>query len=281
MAITGSGTEQDPYIVHDYEELKAACWYDTNIFINLANDIDCNAYGEDFEWTNIRVRGGAIVDLQNHIIKNFRVAQGDWAFKLGDDCIIKNGKILNVYVSRSSGFCGRLSNNGNFENLSISINASAGVNNRYIIECVEMNACAIYMEGIISYDDSSALIQIKDESSRITNCDIFLNFPNNTKGNIFTGLASGVMLKNCRVRGIFNSASSAALLENGNAQDCVFDLTTNVTRFCGFNLNNNGIINTDKAPSIQTHGMTAVTSQEIINGDALRAKHFDVINVTA
>ena len=60
MAITGSGTQADPYLVHSYDELKTATTDRTYIpnfgksWIALDADIDCNDYGADFEWETIK-----------------------------------------------------------------------------------------------------------------------------------------------------------------------------------------------------------------------------------
>ena len=45
MAMTGSGTQANPYVVHNYNELKTAC-NNSNVYVELANNIDCNDYGD-------------------------------------------------------------------------------------------------------------------------------------------------------------------------------------------------------------------------------------------
>ena len=280
MAITGSGTQADPYIVHSYDEIKTACG-NNNVFIELGNDIDCNFYGENFEWDKVNVGTGTDFDLKGHTIKNFKVKENKYGFLLYDNSLVHNGKILNVYLSRSSGFVTRGSNYGSLENLSISINSQSGISGQFMFDGVSVNACAIYVEGKSSYSGENAIFRVYNENHPMSNCDVLLNFLDTT-GNIITSLSSGgKILKNCRIRGAFKPTdTSNALVLNGNAGNCVFDLETTSLRFCGYNLDNTGIINTDKVPSsFSTHGMTAVTSQEIISGASLRAKNFDVINV--
>ena len=125
MAITGSGTEQDPYIVHDYTELRTAC-NNSNVFVELANSIDCNDYGEDFEWQTVTLGDGSDLDLKTHTIKNFKAADDNYAFRCGNWSKIHNGKILNVYLARSDGFSALWNSTESrwayLENLSISIN---------------------------------------------------------------------------------------------------------------------------------------------------------------
>lgn len=283
MAITGQGTQSDPYIVHDYEELKTAC-NNSNVYIELANDINCNDYGEDFEWETVTLGGSSDLDLKGHTIKNFKVADNNYAFHCNNWSKIHNGKILNVYLARSYGFSAKWNSTESrwayLENLSISTNMGAGLNGSSIFSCFAMNANAIYIEG----DISSHLIQIYDaDGSEITNTDFLLDVDSNSNEcSIFTSY--GARVKNCRIRGRFNITQGLPtyrrLYNNGSFYLCVIDLITNANNVSSSS--STGIINTDKTSSSDfgTSAMTAVTSQEIINGDALRAKHFDVINVT-
>lgn len=283
MAITGSGTQQDPYIVHDYTELKTAC-NNNNVYIELANDVNCNDYGEDFEWQTVTLGGGSNLDLKTHTIKNFKVKDNNYVFHANNWSKIHNGKILNAYLARSYGFSASWNSTESrwayLENLSISINTGGGLNSSRVFASFAMNACAIYIEG----DVNSHLINLYNANeSEITNTDFLLDVNSNTSDcSIFSGY--DIRVKNCRIRGRFNITNAPAtyrkLYNNGGFYLCVIDLTTNATSVSSNS--STGIINTDKTPSdFNTGSMTAVTSQEIINGDALRAKYFDVINVTA
>ena len=57
MAVTGSGTQADPFIVHSYDEFMSLMDAvktndDTYIqfFENPNQVIDCNVYGSEFKW---------------------------------------------------------------------------------------------------------------------------------------------------------------------------------------------------------------------------------------
>lgn len=281
MAITGSGTEQDPYIVHDYTELRTAC-NNSNVFVELANSIDCNDYGEDFEWQTVTLGDGSDLDLKTHTIKNFKAADDNYAFRCGNWSKIHNGKILNVYLARSYGFSALWNSTESrwayLENLSISINTGEGLySSKPVFDCFAMNACAIYIEG----DVNTHLIHLYDvDEAEITNTDFLLDVDSNTgECSIFSGYSRRV--KNCRIRGRFNitnAQTNRTLYINGGFYLCVIDLTTNAGSVSSDS--STGIINTDKTPSgFSTSGMTAVDSTEIISGAALRVKGFDVINV--
>ena len=281
MAITGSGTQSDPYQVHNYSELRTAC-NNSNVWVELANNIDCNDYGEDFEWQTVTLGDGSDLDLKTYIIKNFKVKDNNYVFHADNWSKIHNGKILNVYLARSYGFSAKWNSTESrwayLENLSISINTGGGLNNSMVFDCFAMNACAIYIEG----DVKSHLIRLYDaDGAEITNTDFLLDVDSNTgECSIFSGYDRRV--KNCRIRGRFNitnAQTNRKLYLNGGFYLCVIDLTTNATSVSSSN-SSTGIINTDKTPSgLSTNGMTAVDSTEIISGAALRAKNFDVINV--
>ena len=200
MAITGSGTQGDPYIVHDYEELKTAC-SNSNVYIELADDINCNDYGEDFEWQTVTLGGSSDLDLKGHTIKNFKVADRNYVFRANNWSKIHNGKILNAYLARSYGFSAKWNSTESrwayLENLSISINTGAGLDNSYVFESFAMNANAIYIEG----DVRTHLIRPYDgDGAEITNTDFLLDVNSNTSDcSIFSGY--GTRVKNCRIRG--------------------------------------------------------------------------------
>lgn len=280
MAITGDGTQEHPYQVHNYTELKTAC-NNSNVYVELANNIDCNDYGEDFEWETVTLGGGSDLDLKTYTIKNFKVKDNNFVFHANNWSKIHNGKILNAYLARSYGFSASWNSTESrwayLENLSISINTGGGLNSSKVFNSFAMNACAIYIEGDVR---THLISPYNADGAEITNTDFLLDIDSNTgECSIFTGY--GTRVKNCRIRGRFNitnAQTNRTLYVNGSFYLCVIDLTTNANSVSSNS--STGIINTDKTPSgSSTNGMTAVDSTEIINGAALRAKNFDVINV--
>ena len=280
MAITGSGTQADPYQVHNYSELRTAC-NNSNVYVELANNIDCNDYGEDFEWQTVRLGGGSDLDLKTHTIKNFKVKDNDYVFHVDNWSKIHNGKILNVYLARSYGFSAKWNSTESrwayLENLSISINTGGGlVAGAPVFYNFAMNACAIYIEGTVQ---GAVFAPYNADGGEILNTDILLDVGCVTGYGKPLFESYGERVKNCRIRGRYTADSSNRLYSNGKFYLCVIDLTTNClqTSVDG----STGVINTDKVPQqgFYTNGMTAVDSTEIISGAALRAKNFDVINV--
>lgn len=297
MAITGTGTQADPWVVHSYTELKNACAgasQETGFnkkYVELGNDIDCNDYGENFEWETIQGKSNYAysLDLKGHTIKNFKVKENQWAFVLSNSydgsCEIKNGKILNAYLSGAKGFMNRgggAVSSQLVENLSISINLASGLyeGQSYVFNEIIMNACAIYVEGKLSSGNYSGVFKPYDVNNPISNCDIMVNFPESSGSNqaLFVGTNShDKSVRNCRIRGTFNTPYGIFMC---GCHNCVLDLINPTFAYVSQTVQGcTGIVNTDKINTTNISGMTAVTSEEIINGAALRTKGFEVINV--
>lgn len=303
MAITGTGTQADPFIVHDYTELKTAAKQNTNSFVELANDIDCNDYGESFEWETVACKGSANrfeIDLKGHTIKNAKIKSNNAMFATSRDTsnsIIKNGKILNIYMGGSKGFCNSVSDTGDvtgcrIENISASFNLSGRISFTCAIACEIVN-CAIYIEGNdISGDGNTPSMFLpynqRGYSQVIENSDFEFNVEN-AKIIVFVGSQFATrLIKNCRVRGKFNfesSYNSKFLLFNGRAcmQDCVINLLSTNIQLESYGYSQGTVANSDLLPSgaFNSSNIIQVTSAEIVNGDSLRAKGFNVVNVLA
>lgn len=157
MAVTGTGTEQDPWIVHSYEEIKStwASSPDGLHYMKLANDIDCNDYGEEFEWQSCTpsysgINGKDIdFDLNGHVIKNIKVKAGNVVFSTYGSSKIHNGKILNIFtpdaIGVARGFNGDLGIAGpTFKNISMSASGT-GCTGPMFLNC-KFDSCASYIE---------------------------------------------------------------------------------------------------------------------------------------
>lgn len=284
MAVTGTGTQADPYIAQNYTDLQEAyhflSTYGGTKYLELANNIDCNDYGSGFTWSTLSVgttNNAMIFDLKGHSIKNVSLASGNAMFTFGGNSqsIVKNGKILNVFMSNAKGFndyvggkytCGKL------QNLSISANITGSTENVFD---VAMNSCALYAEGSTS---NRIIISQKNISQECVNSDILLAI--DSCSNIFGGLSENVV-SNCRIRGEATITGTALSNMYPSFENCVFDLETNAVYISDYGSGSaSGVINTDKYHG-RLEGLTGVTSAEIINGDSLRAKGFVVVNVSA
>ena len=248
MAITGTGTELDPYIVHSYDEIKTACEYEnydsststygTN-YVKLANDIDCNDYGSAWEWETIDLKNTASgsqhlaeLDLDGHTIKNVYVKTGSYRMFTGaassalyDYGVIKNGKILNVFASNSNGFAQHVS----FKNISFSGNYSSlsGSAGSAVFGSCQFYECAIYLE---SANHGNHVI-FAASPLKMINTDVELHIDNITNGSVVVfNLGSGVrQVENSRITGSLTGTSeittaNSDLIANYGLTNCVIEL---------------------------------------------------------
>lgn len=286
MAITGTGTQADPWIFHSYSELQTifnnTATFGGTTYSELANDIDCNDYGADFVWNNLSLVDNTrshVCDLKGHTIKNIQVASNQSMFTFANSAqsVIKNGKILNVFMNGSKGLCNYTSGlyaYSKLVNVSVSANADGILGTAFYCG---FDSCAIYLEGgNTSYNPFNIPSSV---SAQMKNTDVLLN---NAKGYMLFDGTGSQNIAESRIRGKF-TGSQNYLADSGSLfNNCVVDLEYNARYLTGNGGTNTGVINTDKLPTgFNTRGMTPVNSQEIINGDSLRTKGFVVVNVSA
>lgn len=155
MAITGTGTQEDPFLVHSYEEIKSAAsshtGTNTKYYIKLMNDVDCNDYGVEFEWETIELANGASyasqrlyndLDLNNHTIKNIKIKSSNYLFSGSNaSADVHNGKLLNVFGAGASGFSKYIY----FTNVAIGANMSGqSSGNSVFNDTTHFTSCSIY-----------------------------------------------------------------------------------------------------------------------------------------
>ena len=283
MAITGSGTQQDPWIVHDISEIQS-CIGQSGKYLKLANDINCNNYGTSFVWSTLS--SNADFDLDGHAIKNIEIGSSA-RFSSGNSGLIHNGKILNVYLNGSDCF----SSNSRFEEISFSIDASAQdivYNSNTAVfygTSTRIDKCAIYAKNTkkaLIHDGTGNNIEVSET-------DILIDSDVDTTGTMGNGnweTYIGAKLSKCRIRGHMNKYTGTALTSN-NVDNCVMDLEieTAVIRntVSGGTVTssaiNSEVLNID--PQVFTSGYIKCSTSEIKNGADLRSKGFLVVNVVS
>lgn len=147
MAISGQGTETDPFLVSSYDELKSV-FSAGGRHTKLISDIDCNDYGIDFEWQTISFSfSSGWLDLDGHTIKNAMVAKNGVMFQnkynngSGSAYTIKNGKILNIFNNSAS----RYFEGVNFYNVSMSLSGT-NLSSNVFYSCT-FDSCAVYIKS--------------------------------------------------------------------------------------------------------------------------------------
>ena len=331
MAITGGGTEQNPWLIHSYDELKTITTdtfggyspsaANTTKYIKLDNDINCNDYGETFEWETITLGNYShytgcryVFDLGGYAIKNVKVKAANKMFVFGGaisggenvHATLRNGKILNVFLT---GAVGLVSGYVDMSNISISINGTdaTGIIFENIQDGNIIQDCAIYFETAKLNNGLFMAQYHYGDYDFLKNCDIELDIANmNGKpiigrsgfnGKIpsceslrFTGQISGrptpyrlyngkqyfALLSPGSVTNLKSSCISVDFsnVNLGGTEEYLFDSITGGTL--------TGTVVNKSIGSPQWTGRTdsyLVTDEGVINGNALRASGFTVVNV--
>lgn len=290
MAITGTGTEQDPFIVHSYDELKTACLTTgmTPLYIELANDINCNDYGADFEWEAVKTSGslgiGFDLNLKGHTIKNIKCKPQNYMFQSYNAAKIHDGKILNAFFNNAYGLSHPISNTTattfTFENISFSLSGMGSVNSQSwdgsFAYCTKFKNCAIYYED--SASAKSSFVWTRDSAQALENCDVKV-YKSGGSYSFINGNAN-----DCRFRGKISSSTAAAKwICSGTLTNSVIDVDFSGCTGGGSSGITGGSGNPCNTNTFTEHngisGIIVCTSTEICTGADLRAKGFTVVNV--
>ena len=289
MAITGTGTQVDPFLVHDYDEIKSAYGTAANdtVYIRLENDINCNDYGDTWEWETItRNYNHNIFNLNGHTIKNIMIKSGNALFEgKTSSSIIHNGKILNVFNNSGASV---IDGNGlTLKDISMSVNGtgltSYGFNNVFFENCAvyykssKLQANVIYFTG--AYSD---VIGAK-------NSDFYFDV-NNMNDKVLTSSVNNIDYDNCRFRGsVSGQAGKYYLLGKGKCINSVVEIDTTTMTWGNISnvykqacyLTSTGIINTEISPNLMggTSGLTACTTAQMRDADYLNSIGFTVVKV--
>lgn len=292
MAITGTGTQADPWIVHNYDEIKDVLVnkISNKTYAKLANDIDCNEYGDTWEWETITLGANWVFefDLGGHTIKNIMIKSGNSLF-YGKSTVnvIRNGKILNVFNNDGEGV---IAGNGlTLKDISISVNGNGLTS--YGFYNIFFERCAVYyksskLQSNIIYS-GSAFGGVDGVGAK--NCDFYFDVNNMNDKNLINSL-NGINYDNCRFRGSVSGASNSYyLLDSGKCINSVVEIDTrnmawgsmgsSFMRPC--KLTSTGIINTEISPNLigGTSGLTACTTAQMRDTDYLNSIGFTVVKV--
>lgn len=283
MAITGTGTQADPWIVHNYDEIKDVLQnkLSSNTYAKLANDIDCNDYGDTWEWETITLRANwnFEFDLDGHTIKNIMIKSGNSLF-YGESTVnvIRNGKILNVFNNDGESV---IAGNGlTLKNISMSVNGTG------LTDCafnqISMDNCAVYFK---SNKLNNEVFLRANITSPFKNTDFYLDISNVNSKKIFGGSSNYLTIDNCRISGKLCGALVSKYLSLGGARNSVIEVDTTLADCVSdqtiFSDVSTGIINTEISPNLTggTSGLTACTTAQMRDADYLNSIGFTVVKV--
>lgn len=300
MAITGTGIVDDPYLVHSYDEIKIAYGRTSSsgtVYIKLENDIDCNDYGNTWEWKTITPYTSSrdyTFDLNDRTIKNIMIKSGNALFNCNSNRdIIHNGKILNVFNNNGEKIIGDCL----LKDISISINGTGLTS--YAFYSVYFENCAIYFRSsklltpVFYSNGNTGEVVLK-------NCDVYVDI-NNLNGIDVASSVNPCIFDNVRIRGkvmgfpcqhsILWSVPQRYLFGgNVEANGCVIEVDTKDTGLTGavadgvlvgvFQTIRNSIINKEIMSSTYTNTSNYnCTTAQMRDADYLNSIGFTVVKV--
>jgi len=318
MAVTGSGTQTDPWIVHNYDEFMSLSGTLNNTtyiqFFDTPNQvIDCNTYGSEFKWHAFVPSNGnqgtatIYINLNGCTIKNFLIADGETMFKgqywdstahLGK-ISISNGSLRNVFMGSATSKL--FAEYVEWHDVSISINVAGTTTIPFghtdlNTDSSKMDNCAIYLVA-------STLVTHLIKKVDLSDTDIELHVGNQNSVSMFPNCN----FTDCRVQGKISgevSKVNGGWLSSvlGSIQsnygdyltiwtNCVIDLDLTdmtdstmhqllVIAYDDGNLNTN-VICKSHYPAGQTPPTlwNYMTHEQIRNGEYLNSKGFTVVEV--
>lgn len=229
MAVTGTGTQADPFVVHSYSEFISLSGHegvaDSSVHIKWFDEpnqvLDCNDYGSEFKWgaftTNINY--GSVtyyINLNGCTIKNFLIADsvtmfaGAYSAMTGAVCkiVISNGSLRNIFLgSATSKICGDYVE---FHDVSMSTNTAGSTvipfngNGNLIID-----NSALYLVG-------STLNTSLMKGATISDTDIELHITDQNQQNMFRNCS----FTDCRFQGKIGGKGMGT---GYNVDTCVLD----------------------------------------------------------
>lgn len=216
MAVTGTGTQADPFIVTNYTDfisLSAHTPVDNGwTYIQFFDDehpnqtIDCNTYGSEFKWHTFTAYGsnytakGIDINLNGCTIKNLLIADGEAMFNGHWDGAnsrkhqlnIHDGTIKNVFLGSATS-CFVSGSYVEFHDVSISMNfegATVIPFNNNESKDTSFDNCAMYLVG-------STLSNSIMKKITLTDTDIELYVKNQNSKNMFPDCS----FTDCRIQG--------------------------------------------------------------------------------
>lgn len=300
MAITGTGTQGDPFIVHDYEELRYACEQHESTFdpyyTKLANDINGNDYGADFQWETITLGSNSSsalknnqIDLDGHTIQNIFIKDSNSLFASHnvEYAGVRNGKILNVFGSNPSCFATKTT----FENISAS--AQFSTSSSGFFNACQLNNASTYL--IMMFSGGKAAFENCTDLC-LNNVDMYVELYNASTSTSVIRMGGITMKTNgIRLTGKMKFethpvTNAGKFISTGKMMYSVIDFDLTDYDYSGGNSSyiintgdNTSVINTELIPRFGTT-LTAssyinATTEQIRNGAALRSLGFSVVNV--
>lgn len=288
--MTGTGTQTDPYIVDNWDDLMSVISH-----IGVYIELDANSENKTIDMSKISPSG--IGDIEC----GFRVLNGNgWTIKniyCPYSCLFKNNPNIKAVVSfENLNICNIYKSNGVqsiFNSLFISLNKNY---NLYIknckISCViqdestdtlptSFSKCTNIYNSSINMDIRSSYSTLFSKyigtTNTLNNCNINIVAKNNSRIDYIFAYSS---VHNTKISGIIENILNF-YVNTSNPTYWVLDVKTDYSGTLKAQKNSKGLINADKAPNIVAgDNMVLVTSEELSNFEYLKSVGFPVSETT-
>lgn len=274
MSITGTGTQQDPYMVHTYDELvevsKTSETY-TGTYIKLANDINITDEYPNGDMPTL-VINDKIIDGDNKKISNWYILQGTttgvrYGISLEGQSQIHDCEIANIY-SLATSQADFFAFNENMPDY-------------HLVDCKIHGITAFYLwKGTGSYNFLRCSLNIKSTGVSLTdfgnaqigmmNCNIKYENNKSSGGTVFS-VSSGYA-RNCYIESNVELGNGYSRLDN-----CACDLHISKSMTYSVNSGSLNIFNSTHAPQLSADGThwAAVPDDKWLDVDYLSSIGFN------
>ena len=273
MAITGTGTQADPYVVTTWAEL-ASKTSETGVYIKLGNNIDMNTEYPEGLTSGLTVNCNQI-DGDGKTVKNLYLQSGALITCAGRNSTWINTELLNWVIGNGSDAAsitanGSTSGTYTFNQCKLSgrLNGGSGANTSYLAAT-----------GRIKFYRSSINMQMAANTSTINMSADWRNCCTMEYCNVnFTGETAetlNIVLVNSYIKGALASATlNATRYPDGQVSTySVMDITA--AAFTANSAINLVLANSEKCSSIEQY-LTSVTTAQLTNATYLSGIGFPI-----
>ena len=273
MAITGTGTSADPYVVTTWAEL-ASKTSETGVYIKLGNDINMNTEYPEGLTSGLTVNCTQI-DGDGKTIKNLYLQSGALITCTGRNSTWKNTELLNWSIgngSNAASITANSSTSGTYTfnqcKLSGRINSGSGIQASYIAK-----------SGRIKFYRSSINMQMTANTSTVDMSGDWRNCCTMEYCNVnFTGATDktlNIVLVNSYIKGSLTSATLTATRYPDGQVSVYSVLDISAAAFTANSATNLVLANSEKCSSIEQY-LTSVTTAQLTNATYLDSIGFPI-----
>ena len=271
MAITGTGTQADPYVVTTWDEL-ASKTSETSVYIKLGNNIDMNTEYPEGLTSGLTVNC-AQIDGDGKTVKNLYLQSGALITCAGINSTWKNTELLNWSIGNGSDAAsitanGSTSGTYTFNQCKLSGRINSGYGGSYLAK-----------NGRIKFYRSSINMQMTantstvDMSGDLRNCCTMeycnVNFTGETDKTL------NIVLVNSYIKGTLASATLNATRYPDGQVSTYSVLDISAAAFTANSATNLVLANSEKCSSIEQY-LTSVTTAQLTNATYLDSIGFPI-----